>query len=93
MSTAPEEIVFSFDPGENRKQAAIEIARFIESKLDDKAAEAEEQEESMRTANSPSRQADALSAPDELLKWKQLLDAGAITNEDYAAKKKQLLGL
>ena len=93
VSRKQKKIVFSFDPGENRKQAAIEIARFIESKLDDKVAEAEEQEESMRTANSPSRQADALSAPDELLKWKQLLDAGAITNEDYAAKKKQLLGL
>lgn len=30
---------------------------------------------------------------DELLKWKKLLDSGAITQEEYNAKKKQLLGL
>lgn len=33
------------------------------------------------------------SAPDELMKWKQLLDAGAISQEEYDTKKKQLLGL
>lgn len=30
---------------------------------------------------------------DEIMKYKQLLDAGAITQEEYDAKKKQLLGL
>lgn len=34
-----------------------------------------------------------LSAADELKKYKELLDSGAITPEEYAAKKKQLLGL
>lgn len=33
------------------------------------------------------------SGADELLKFKQLLDAGAITKEEYDAKKKQILGL
>ncbi len=33
------------------------------------------------------------SAADEILKYKQLLDMGAITQEEYDAKKKQLLGL
>lgn len=33
------------------------------------------------------------SAADELLKFKQLLDMGAITEEEYNAKKAQLLGL
>lgn len=33
------------------------------------------------------------STADELMKFKQLLDAGAITQEEYEAKKKQLLGL
>ena len=33
------------------------------------------------------------SVADELLKFKQLLDAGAITQEEYDAKKKQLLNL
>lgn len=35
----------------------------------------------------------AYSAADELLKWKELLDKGAITQEEFDAKKKQLLGL
>ena len=32
------------------------------------------------------------SAADEILKFKQLLDAGIITQEEFDAKKKQLLG-
>ena len=33
------------------------------------------------------------TSADELLKWKKLLDEGAITQEEYDAKKKQILGL
>lgn len=33
------------------------------------------------------------SAADEILKFKSLLDAGAITQEEFDAKKKALLGL
>lgn len=33
------------------------------------------------------------SAADEIIKFKDLLDAGVITQEEYEAKKKQLLGL
>jgi hypothetical protein len=33
------------------------------------------------------------SAADEIMKYKNLLDAGAITEEEYNAKKKELLGL
>ena len=33
------------------------------------------------------------SGADELLKFKELLDAGAITEEEYEAKKKQILGM
>jgi hypothetical protein len=33
------------------------------------------------------------SAADEIMKFKQLLDAGAITQEEFDAQKKQLLGL
>lgn len=35
----------------------------------------------------------AQSAADEILKFKQLLDSGIITQEEFDAKKKQLLGL
>ena len=34
-----------------------------------------------------------MSPADEILKYKSLLDAGAITQEEYEAKKRQLLGL
>jgi hypothetical protein len=34
-----------------------------------------------------------LSAADEIKKFKALLDSGAITQEEYDAKKKKLLGL
>ncbi|MBR3000741.1 MAG: SHOCT domain-containing protein [Oscillospiraceae bacterium] len=33
------------------------------------------------------------SAPDQLLKYKQLLDAGAITEKEFQEKKRQLLNL
>lgn len=36
--------------------------------------------------------APAESAADEILKFKQLMDAGVITEEEFAAKKAQLLG-
>ena len=35
----------------------------------------------------------ALSTADELKKFKELLDIGVITQEEFDAKKKQLLGL
>ena len=35
----------------------------------------------------------SVSAADEILKFKQLLDAGIITQEEFDAKKKQLLGI
>ena len=34
-----------------------------------------------------------VSAADELKKFKELLDAGVLTQEEFDAKKKQLLGL
>ena len=41
----------------------------------------------------PQAAAPAVSCADELLKFKQLLDMGAITEEEYSLKKSQLLGL
>ncbi|WP_242831373.1 SHOCT domain-containing protein [Desulfitobacterium dehalogenans] len=35
----------------------------------------------------------SLSAADEIKKYKELLDIGAISQDEYEAKKKQLLGL
>ena len=47
----------------------------------------------MPESRSDSTSASAVSATDEIMKYKGLLDAGAITQEEYDAKKKQLLGL
>lgn len=41
----------------------------------------------------PSDQAPAGSAADEIMKFKQLLDSGVITADEFEAKKSQLLGL
>lgn len=48
---------------------------------------------SKQEAEKPIQEVVAISAADEILKFKSLLDSGAITQEEYDAKKKQLLGL
>jgi len=60
-----------------------EVQKFVKQKVD----------EAKRGKNSPSTIVQQASAADELLKFKQLLDAGIITQEEFDAKKKQLLGL
>lgn len=50
-----------------------------------------EQVEESIVVESPTEQ--VTSGADEILKFKQLLDMGAITQEEFDAKKKQLLGL
>ncbi|WP_067838316.1 SHOCT domain-containing protein [Amphibacillus sediminis] len=57
---------------------ALEIKEYIESL---------QQSEPASTAESTTSEAD------ELIKFKELLDAGVITEEEFAAKKKQILGL
>ena len=52
------------------------------------AEEFEREKASKAAGNAP-----ALSSADELMKFKNLLDAGVITQEEFDAKKKQLLGL
>ena len=49
--------------------------------------------EKAKREQSASTPAPAVSAADELKKFKELLDMGAITQEEFDAKKKQLLGL
>lgn len=54
---------------------------------------AHEPPSSAATPNSQARPTAAVSVADEIMKFKGLLDAGAITQEEFEAKKKQLLGL
>lgn len=51
----------------------------------------EEFRQARLAANSPVSQAP--SSADELKKYKDLLDSGVISQEEFDAKKKQLLGL
>lgn len=76
------EIDFATDGG--RTTAIVDnrpvgLEEFLDSCMDDSKK------------NTPT--AAAPSDAEELMKWKILLDRGAITEEEYSAKKKQLLGL
>lgn len=44
-------------------------------------------------ANTAAKPASSTTAADELGKYKELLDAGALTQEEFEEKKKQILGL
>jgi hypothetical protein len=48
-------------------------------------------QEKVRTSKSPRTAGPVTSPADEILKFKQLFDMGAVTEEEYEAKKKQLL--
>ena len=49
--------------------------------------------EKISAAKSPSIQTSTSSSADEILKFKQLLDAGIISQEEFNKKKAQLLGI
>jgi len=60
-----------------------EVQKFIKQKVD----------EAKKQKNAPVVMAGTVSNADELKKFKELLDSGIITQEEFDAKKKQLLGL
>lgn len=66
-------------------KAAYEQAQQILSTLDQIAATIDEQNDQQAQPQT--------SAADEILKYKTLLDMGAITQEEFDVKKKELLGL
>lgn len=77
----------TFNVGLDKKSAKAINAKAVEllHSLKDNKSEA------APAADAPAQQ--AVSAADEILKFKQLLDAGVITQEEFNAKKAQLLGL
>lgn len=72
---------FTFEEGLNPEMEIV--AEHIKKKV----------EETKRQKNAPVVVTNQVSSADELKKFKELLDMGVITQEEFDAKKKQLLGL
>ena len=71
---------FAFRQAKVDNETAVKAVEFIKSKI--------------REAKNPvSAGATAISAADELKKFKDLLDSGIITQEEFDIKKKELLGI
>lgn len=95
------DVFFFFKEGGSRKKGAKELHGYVQNRVIRTAEEKVIREQKAREAQDAlitralqsSQKAPQMSAPDELMKWKQLLDAGAISQQEYDAKKTQLLGL
>ena len=95
VDDSEEDILFFFTSEDETKQDAKEIYEYIkervkenvELKTSSQAAPGQDEAALARCEGA------AYSAADEILKFKKLLDMGAITQEEYDAKKKQLLDL
>ena len=73
----------SFTFNANLDYEIQKVANYIKGKV----------EELKKQKNVPVMISNSISAADELKKFKELLDMGIITEEEFNAKKKQLLGL
>lgn len=71
---------FTFDTTVQTNDKMREVADYVRSKVEE-------------AKNGGQTTAKEVSAADELKKFKELLDMGIITQEEFDAKKKQLLGL
>ena len=71
---------FTFDTTKVTNEKMREVAEYVKKRV----------EEYKRQKAAP---ASPPSAADEIKKFKELLDMGVITQEEFDAKKKQLLGL
>lgn len=76
------ENTFTYNESDLPNGLADEVVKFVKEKV----------AELKKTKNSPVV-VQASSSADELKKFKELLDMGAITEEEFNAKKKELLGL
>ena len=96
LSDSSLDIVFCFMNTKNKVNKANEICSYIQSRIttvkEEKMEELEAQEKTQQQ-KAITKEKTTLSVPDEILKYKELFDLGAITEEEFVAKKKQLLGL
>ena len=73
---------FTFDPSAISNDRMRDVAAYIRERIS----------EAKKAKNAPSV-VQQISAADELKKIKELLDMGILTQEEFDAKKKQLLGM
>ena len=73
---------FTFEPGQVSNEKMEEVANYIKGKIDEIKSRGE----------NPAVIAQ-VSVADEIKKFKELLDLGVITQEEFDTKKKQLLGM
>lgn len=73
---------WTFDYHTVSNEKAKEVENFVRNKM-----------RATKTQHTQVQAAPQESAADQLLKWKNLLDSGVITQEEFDAKKKELLGL
>lgn len=77
---------------QNSLNKIVDFNRCPQCNSTDLAIISDEEFEAMKAQNNAPQQA-TVSAADELKKFKELLDMGAITQEEFDTKKKELLGL
>ena len=87
--------MFFFTSEDETKQDAKEIYEYIKERVKENVELKTSSQAAPRQDEAALARCEgaAYSAADEILKFKQLLDMGAITQEEYDAKKKQLLDL
>ena len=73
---------FTFDTSVQTNEKMEEVANYIKKRVDE-----------IKSSKNAPAVVSQVSAADEIKKFKELLDMGVITQEEFDAKKKQLLGL
>ncbi len=73
---------FTFEPGQVSNEKMEEVANYIKRKIDE-----------IKSQGDRATVVSQVSAADEIKKFKELLDLGVISQEEFDAKKKQLLGI
>lgn len=86
-----EDVVFFFGQGTETKKEAGQLYEFIRNKVVEINKVLVDSQKSENPAHV--QQVNTSSIADELLKFKQLLDMGAITQQEYEEMKKKLLGM
>lgn len=84
------DVIFCFVNTKSKVNQANEIYNYIQSQI---ASINESKLNNVMEQPQMTEKNEAIQVPDQILKYKELFDVGAITEEEFTAKKKQLLGL